>query len=910
MPDWRAEIGKRISGLNLQQDREASVLEELTQHLEDRYQDLLAGGSSEQEAYRQTLEEVSDSEFMARELSRIQRPPAPEPAPAAKRSRGFTRDFWKDVRYGLRVLYKAPAFTATAVLTLTLGIGANTAIFSIVDSLLFRPLPVRDANQLTVLAFRQGDGPLLTLFSIADFRDIRNQTKQVFSDMLGYQQALDGLTVNGKTERLVTNYVTGNYFSMLGVEPYLGRLILPSEGETPGADPVIVLSYSYWKERFGGDPKLIGQEVLVNGHPLTVVGVAPPGFYGLNQFVNNQAFLPLGMLTVEVIPHDFMVNRIQQNLFVLGHIRSGVALPTAGTALNVVAGRLSTEHPDTNKNMKLSVYRERDARPDPEMTPVLLKASMLFLVLVALVLLLACTNVANILIVRATTREREMAIRLALGAGPIRLIRQLLTESMLLAFLGGGAGLLLGLWASHASGSINLHTDLPVRMDFGFSWRVFLYTFSAVIATGILVGLFPALRASAGKIASALHQSGRSVTAGKHRLRTAFVVIELTAALMLLVMAGLFIKSLNRVQHIDLGFDPQGVVNLTMDPAKSGYGETQGLKFYDELLRRVQALPGVESAALNSTVPMAYYNNSDYLEIPDYQNPPGQGPPLVSYSLISPDYFTTMRIPMVWGRAFTSADASSAPYVAIVNETFAQHFWPGQDPIGKHFAKVSGVTNPEYQVIGVVKNSRFFRLAGPIDPYLYLPLAQNYNLSSENSLQVRSSLPPAATVHSVEEIVRDLHSDLPVYGIGTMTEALDTLQGWLMFRFSAAAAAILGALGLILAVVGVYGVISYSVSQRTHEIGVRVALGAQRDDILRLILRQGAMIIAFGTALGLAAAFSVARLSAGLLAGVSSADPLTYLSVSAFLALVALAACYIPARRATNVDPMVALHQE
>ncbi|HKD79521.1 MAG TPA: ABC transporter permease [Candidatus Angelobacter sp.] len=911
MPDWTAEIGKRIASLNLEKAREVNIVEELAQHLEDRYQELLAGGATAEDASRETIDELNDSGLLEHEIFQIERPSPPEPAGRNKRRLGgFVRDFWSDVRYGLRMLYKAPAFTMTAVLTLALGIGANTAIFSVVDSLIFRPLPIKDPDRLTVLAFRQGDGPLLTPFSIADFRDIRNGTTQVFSGMLGYQMGIDGLSVDSKAERLVTNYVTGNYFSELGIKPRLGRLILPSEGETLGANPVIVLSYLYWQKRFGGDPRIVGREVLVNGHPVTVIGVAPQGFYGLYRFVNAQAFLPLGMVTVESVPDDYMVNRIQQNLAVLGHLKPGVDLGTAGSALNVVARRLAEDHPETNKNMSLSVYWEKYSRPDPRFGGILVKASALFVVLVALVLLLACTNVANILIVRATSREREMAIRMALGAARTRLIRQLLTESMVLAFLGGVAGLLLGLWASSASGSINLHTDLPLRLEFGFNWHVFLYAFAAVLITGISVGLWPALRASAGRISIALRESGRSVMAGKHRLRTAFVVLELAGALMLLVMAGLFIRGLNRVQQTDLGFDPENVVNMSMDPAKIGYNGAQGLAYYNDLLRRAQVLPGVDSAALISSVPMAYYNNNDYLKVSGYQNPPGQGPPLVSYSVASPGYFATMRIPLVRGRAFTDRDLNGSPYVAIVNEAFAQRFWPGQDPIGKRFAKVSGITNPTYEIVGVTRNSRFQLLTGPIDPYFYLPLAQNYSLSSEETLQIRSSLGADATVRAVEAIVHDLHPAMPVYGIATMTDSLNNLQGFLAFRFGAAAAAILGGLGLILAVVGVYGVISYSVSQRTQEIGVRVALGAQRGDILRMILRQGARIVALGTLLGLAAAFSVARLAAGLFAGVSSADPLTYSCVTVLLTVVALSACYIPARRAMSVDPMVALHQE
>lgn len=911
MPDWKGTVQKSIAGLNLESARESTIVEEISAHLEDRYQELLANGTSKEEAYRQTLEEMGDSALLGQELSDVERQGGPDPTPrTTRRIHIFTHDFWKDVRYGLRGLYKAPVFAAAAIITLALAVGANTAVFSVVDSLIFRPLPVKDANRLAVLAFRQGDGPLLIPFSIADFRDIRDQTKDVFSDVLGYQIGIDGLSANGKTDRVVSGYVSGNYFSMLGVKPQLGRLILPSEGQSPGSDPVLVLSYSYWKARFGGDPKILGRDVLINGHPVTVVGVANRGFYGLERFSGEQIFMPLGMLSLEAFPRDFMTNRILQNLSVVASVKPQMKLPAVTAVLSDIAAHLSAEYPDTDKNMKLSVYWERYARPDPLSAGVLIKASAMFFVLVALVLLLACANVANLLLVRATLRRREMAIRMALGAGPIRLIRQLLAESMLLAFLGGAAGLLLGIWASSAAGSIGVQTNLPLRIDLEFSWRLFFYIFGAVLAIGILIGLLPALQASKSQISATLHQSGRSVTTGGHRIRSALVVVQLAGALMLLITAGLFIKSLIRVEQTDLGFDPDNIVNMTMDPVQIGYNESQGLKFYRDLLAQVQNLPGIDSAALTSSVPLSDQSNNDYLRVSDYQSPAGQGPPLVYYSVVSPDYLRTLRIPLVHGRQFTDGDVKGSPYVAIVNEAFARHFWSGEDPIGKHFAKVSGITNPTYEVVGVVKDSRCLVMTGPISPHFYLPLAQNYSLASEETLQVRSALPSESVIRMVTETRQNIQPELALYGIRTMVEALDTLQGLFLFRFGAAAATILGGIGLILSVIGVYGVISYSLSQRTREIGVRVALGAERHDILRLILVRGIVIIALGTGLGLIAAFGVSRLAAGLLAGVSPVDPMTYLSISSFLAIVALAACYLPARRAAAVDPVVALRQD
>jgi predicted permease len=873
--------------------------EELEFHIERAISANLAAGMSRDEARHAALSEFGGVDQIREDC-------------ADMRKVHWLQDLGQDIRYGLRMLRKSPGFTAVAVLTLALGIGANTAIFSIVDSLLLRPLPVKDPGQLAVLAFRQGQGPLLTQFSVPDLRDIRAQTSSKFSDMLGHMLAFDGISVNGKADRALTEYVTGNFFAMLGLQPYAGRLILPSEGETVGADPVTVLAYSFWKTRFAADPNIIGKQILVNARPCTVVGIAPPGFKGLYPAPAAQAYFPLAMLGYYESgwPNDVMFNRLLQNLYVLGRLRPGVSLQRAGARLDVVARRLSAQYPESDKGLALSVYSERFARPDPSTASTLIKIAALFLTLVALVLLLACANTANLLLVRATTRGREMAVRAALGAARNRLIRQLLTESILLALIGGLLGLFLGLWGSHAIGSIDLHAPVPVQLISGFNWRIFGYSITAALLTGILVGMVPAWRVSRTHISGALRESGRGIASSKNRFRTGLVVLQVAGSLMLLVIAGLFTRSLGAVEHANLGFDPHNVVDFAMDPSEIGYSETQGLAFYKSLLERVRALPGVESAALTSSIPMSNYGGNDYLKIADYQNPPGQGLPLVSYSVISPGYFQTMGIPILRGRAFSDADVVSLPYVAIVNQRFADRFWPHQNPIGKHFQKVSGVTNPVYEVVGVAENSHFADLTGPIDSYFYLPIGQDYALSSMQILQVRSPAPPDVIIPETQEIVRSLAPNLPLFDIHTMTESLDSLSGFLMFRLGAGLSAALGLLGLILAIVGVYGVLSYSVSQRTHEIGIRLALGAQRAEILKIILSQGFLMVASGVFLGCVSAFASARWTANLLVGVGPADPATYSAVVFILGFVGLAACYIPARRAMQVDPMVALRYE
>jgi predicted permease len=896
---WPTKALLRVRSLFRRDTIDRELSDELRFHLERAIADKTATGMPREEAREAALREFGGLEQIREEC-------------ADMRNVNWLQDLGQDIRYSLRMLHKSPGFTAVAVLTLALGIGANTAIFSVVDSLLLRPLPVRDSGQLAVLAFRQGHGPLLTQFSAADFRDIRVQTSRDFSDMLGHMLAFDGISVNGKADHAVTEYVTGNFFSMLGLKPYVGRLILPSEGQTRGADPVAVLAYSFWKTRFGADPDIVGKRILVNAHPCTVVGVAPPGFKGLYPAPAAQAYLPLAMLGdyESGWPSDVMVNRLLQNVYVLGRLRPGVSLEQAGASLDLVARRLSAQYPESDKGLTLNVYSERFARPDPSTAGTLIKIAALFLLLACLVLLLACANIANLLLVRATTRGREMAVRSALGASRNRLIRQWLTESMLLALIGGLAGLFLGLWGGQAIGSIDLHAPVPVQLISAFDWRVFGYSTAVALLTGILVGLLPALRISRTQITGDLRGSGRSIASGKNRFRTCLVALQVAGSLMLLVIAGLLTRSLSAVQRTNLGFDPRNVVDFTMDPEEIGYDETQGLAFYNSLLERVRALPGVQSAAVTSSVPMSNYGADDYLKISDYQNPPGQGLPLVWYSVISPGYFETMHIAILRGRAFRDADVAGSPYVAIINQRFADRFWPHQNPIGKHFQKVSGVTNPLYEVVGVAGNTHFADLTGPIDSYFYLPIGQDYTLSSMQVLEVRSSAPPDLIISETQEIVRRLAPDLPLFGISTMTEGLDSLSGFLMFRLGAGLSATLGLLGLILAAVGVYGVISYSVSQRTHEIGIRMALGAQRAEILKIVVGQGLLVVASGIALGCVAAFATAHLISNLLVGVGPVDPATYSAVVLVLGSAALGACYIPARRAMQVDPMVALRFE
>ncbi len=624
--------------------------------------------------------------------------------------------------------------------------------------------------------------------------------------------------------------------------------------------------------------------------------------------ISVQGYLPLGMLPIEGQPADFMTNRQIRGTPVLARLRPGTTLAQAQAVLAIVSQRLSQEHPDADKDLSVQAFPELRARPNPDPNNTVLVVGGLFLGLAGMVLLLACVNVANILLVRATVREREMAIRAALGAARNRLIRQLMTESIVLALLGGVAGILLGIWGSSTLASVNIQTDLPINFDFGFDWRVFGYATAAALLTGVVVGIVPAIRASRGNLSAILHEGGRGVVGGKNRLRTTLVVAQVAGSLMLLVIAGLFTRSLSKVQRTDLGFNPDHVLNMAMDPNEIGYNQAQTRDFYKNLLGRVRSIPGVVAVSEASSTPLGYYNNGDNLSIEGYQPPPGQPAPSSLYVAISGDYFQTLGISMLRGRSFTGADDENAQYVAIISNEMAKKFWPNVDPIGHQF-KMATEDKHSIVVVGVAGDARFQGVTGQVNPVFYVPFAQHQVGNSLEILQIRTAGSTETMIPEIERGIESLAPQLPLFDVQTMNQALNTLNGLLFYKIGAVLAAVLGILGLILAIVGVYGVVSYAASQKTHEIGVRMALGAHPLDILRMVFREGFLIVAVGLIVGIAGALAVGRVVGSFLT-VSAQDPVTYVAVTGLLTIVALAACFIPARRAMRVDPMVALRYE
>jgi predicted permease len=817
---------------------------------------------------------------------------------------------WQDARYAFRMLAKSPMLTVIVVLTLALGIGANTAIFGIVNGFLLRPLPVKSPEQIVVLA-GQLKGDTLGIFTLSypqlvDFW----QQADVFSDVFASDPNLGGLSFDGKANQFLYCRVTGNYFSTLGVQAALGRLFLPTEGEAGGKDPYIVLGYSYWQKRFGGDPSVVGKQALIDGQEATIIGVAPMGFRGTSFALDFEGYVPMNMMPAEDAA-KFWSDRSSRALILMGRLKPGVSLRRAQSSVNVVAERLAEQYPATDKGVTVRVIPERLARPQPFANNIVPFIAGIFLALAGLVLLLACMNVANILLVRATMRQREMAIRAAMGANRRRLIRQMLTESIVLAIFGGAGGLVFGVWACGAIASLLPPSRFPIQLDFGFDWRVFAYALTAALLTGTLVGVWPALRAGRADVNSVLQGSGRSDTAGvsRHRVRSVLVVAQVAGSLVLLIVAGLFVRTLFHAQRAYLGFDADHVLNLTLDPREVGYDEGRTKSFYRDVEARVRALPGVQSASLAISVPMAAGTDGSSIYAEGHPPAPGQQPPLVLFNRVDAPYFDTMRVPLLRGRAFRENDDEKAPLVAIVNQTMARQFWPNEDPIGKRFS-LKSATGPFVEIVGMAGDGRYVFIGWDKEPYFFVPLAQNYTKYRTLTLQIRSSVPPENLITSVQSEVRAMDPNMPASDVETMRQSLEGGNGFFIFRVGAILAAALGLLGLTLAVVGVYGVVSFAASQRTHEIGIRMALGADRLDILRLVLRQGLVLVIAGVLSGVLLAWALTRSMATLLLGVSPTDAVTFVTATLLLAGIGLWACYAPARRAMRLDPMVALRYE
>src|ERR1700730_14382950 len=631
--------------------------------------------------------------------------------------------FWRDLRYAVRTLQNSPGFTIIAIVTLGLGMAVNTTVFSVINGLILRPLPVPHAEQIAVLAMQQTGTPGFQRFSYPDYQDIRQQT-DAFSDIIGYRATLAGLTVDGKGDHCVLSRVTGNFFSVLGIQPALGRLILPSEGQTPGSDPVLVLGYAFWQKRFGGDPGIISKQVQGDDHPVTIIGVTPKDFTGTYAFLNMDGYIPLsaiaGLGGNEPV-QEIWTHREQRSLSLMARLKPGVDLRQAKASLDVIAKRISEQHPEADKGVTFEIFPERLARPEPDPDNTIPNVSLAFTVLAALVLLVACFNIANVLLVRATVRQREMAIRAAIGAGRARLLRQHLTESLVLAIVGGATGLLMGWWASGFLSSLPLGTDLPITFNFQPDIRVYLFTLAAVVVTGPVVGIMPALRVARTDVNSMLREGGRGSSEGRrrHLVRNSLVMAQVAGSLLLLIVAGLFVRSAGKARQIGLGFDSEQVVDVPIDVQQIGYTDQQGTAFFREIEERLRALPGVVSVGQAFSVPMGLMSADERLTIEEHPVESGQPEPIVFYNTVSPDYFTTLRIPLRRGRVFTKADSEGAAKGAVVNEAMAKKFWPNEDVLGKR-CRIHQPDAQYMEVVGVVQNGKYKGIVEDPMPYFYV----------------------------------------------------------------------------------------------------------------------------------------------------------------------------------------------
>jgi predicted permease len=887
----------RIGGLWGKEQRDRDLAAELESHVEMQIDDNLRAGMTQEEARRDALIKLGGLE-QTKENYRD------------RRGLPWLESLLQDIRFGLRMLRKSPTLTFALVFSLALGIGVNAAVFSIVNGYILRPLPVTHPEQIAVLAsHQQGDTVGASGFSYPDLVDFRNQGASVFSDVFGWKLWLVGLSADGRADRLYVSCVTGNYFSALGLNPALGRLFLPGEGEEAGAETTVVLGYAYWQTRFGGDPGVVGKVIRLNGESATIIGVAPKGFEGTFSLLRMDAYLPMVMITKEKPLAGLFAARKQREISAMARLKPGVSFAQARSSANVIADRLAAQYSDADKGISVRVVPEALSRPTPEIGTLVPVVAGLFLILAALVLLLVCMNVASILMARATVRRREMAIRAALGAGRGRIVRQMLTEAILLSLLGGLAGVIFGSWVSRSLGLLLPPTNLPLSLDFHFDWRVIAYSSAIVLFAGIVVGLWPALRSARANLGDVLHEAGRSDSAGatRHRARSVLVVVQVAGSLMLLIVAALFVRSLKRTESMYLGFDPSHLVYAVTDPHEIGYDEPREKQFYHELEDRVRSLPGVESVSLSFNVPLNTINGGRHVNIEGRPLPPGQQPPLILLDAVDPDYFGTMRVPLLRGRSFSDSDSETGERVAIVNQTMAEQFWPGEDPIGKRFS-IDSDPGRFVEIVGVSGKGSYDFIGETPQPFFYLPLAQSFD--PIHTLEVRSSGPLEPLLVEVRQEIRGLSPDLPILDAETMEQSLAGLQGFFIFRLGATMAGVMGLIGLALAVVGVYGVVSFATSQRTHEIGIRMALGASRRDISKLVLRQGLIIVSAGVVAGLIGGWALTRAMARFAAGPSSPGPLILGGTTLFLACVALLACYIPARRAMRVDPMVALRYE
>jgi putative ABC transport system permease protein len=900
MLDWHKEIRKHLAGLNLPPTREVEIVEELAQHAEDRYRELQSGGVADGEAHRTVLDELTGHELLAKGLRGIERTDAPEAIVLGATGSGhFLAGLGQDLRYGFRTLRKNPGFTIVAILALALGIGANTAIFSVVNGVLLQPLAYPHPGQLlriyeTTPEFSESSVPYL------DYLDWRSAS-QSFTGLGTYRNDDFNFTGMGEPEQISGEYISASLFPVLGVTPLLGRNFLPEE-DRPGVPCSVLISYGFWQRRFAGDGNILGRHLTLNATNCAVVGVMP-GSFRLRE--SAQVYVPIEIWN----SIELHMRGSSPGLMVIGRLKPGVDSKTAQAEMASLSNALARQYPATNATHGAKVVSMKDDLIQDIRPTLLLLAGA-----VGFVLIIACANVANLLLARSTARKREFAIRAALGAERARVVRQLLTESVLLSLGAGVAGLLIARWGT----SLVLAAvpgSLPRSGEVGIDPYVLLFTLVVSILTGILFGLAPAFHSANTSPQESLKEGTRGAGGGRHRAESVFVAVEIGLAVILLAGAGLMMQSVWRLFEVDPGFNPRHVLTMQVALSPKVMTSPPGIRLaYRQILSRVAVVPGVHSVAIASLIPLG---DSDS-EIPFW---PGTGPQppqdrLTSamFSLVTSDYPKVMELPLRRGRFFTDRDNLASPPVAVIDDVLARHFFPGQDPVGKQLSLM--VVGP-VEIVGVVGHVKHWGLdsddTNKIRDQIYFPVFQVPDKFMADgvtglTLLLRTGTEPMSLVPAVRAQVAGPTRDQPIHAVQTMEQIVSSSLA--QRRFTMLVLIIFATTALLLAAVGIYGVMSYAVTRRVHELGIRAALGASKQEIVALVLRQGMRLAAVGLGAGLIAALLLTRLMAGLLYGVRPADPLTLAAVTLLLAGIALVACYIPALRATAVDPVDALRCE
>jgi predicted permease len=808
---------------------------------------------------------------------------------------------WQDVRYAGRVLLNSPGFSAIAILTLALGIGANSTIFSWINSTLLNPIPGA-VNTGNILAFTSGGNSRVPVpFSYPDFVDLRNRTTS-FSALAGASIYPLNLTGKAKPERTWGTLASANYFDFLGVHPILGRGFVRSEDEKPGGAAVVVISYRLWKLRYAGEPSVIGRTIQINDHPYTIIGVAPPVFQGTQTSLRSELWIPLVMVQQIVSSRDRLHERSDTWVNVLGRLKPGVTAGQAQAEMNIRMKELVDQYPRDHQGENVVTVYPLWRAPFGANGYLYILLPMLMAIAGA-VLLLACANVANLLLVRSVARRREIAIRLSIGASRWRVIRQLLIESLILALAGGGIATLLTFWTAGTFSEFIPPTNLPISLDVHVDGMVLLATMSISILTGAVFGVLPALRASDLAPALVLKEEGNAASGGvrKARLAGVLVVAQIALSLFLLVCAGLFIRSFRAAQKMNPGFNPDHVFLASYSLFPAGYDSETGTEFHRQLLAKLQALPGVESVSLADWVPLGYTSDATTVNPEGYVPQPHESMD-ISDADVGPNYLHTLQIPLLAGRDFTDQDNKSSQRVVIVNEAFVHRYWPNQDGVGKRVH----VDGEWATIVGVTRNGSYYSLRDASLPFIYEAMLQDYSTMAIVHLRVAGN--PLSYAAAVEKAIHELNANMPVYDEATLQSRVQVASTGQ--RIAGTFVGAFGLLALVLAAVGIYGVIAYTTRQRTREIGIRMALGAQSADVFRLVLSNGLRLILTGLAIGLALSLALTRFLRTILFGVGATDAITFAAVALLLSAVALLACYIPARRAMRVDPMIALRYQ